>query len=169
MCAWHYLLLFFQFHVQIAVWKRYTLWHSLLAKIMLVRSDDGHSVEVRLRTGETRHVWLYDRSGNDMFKNIGDLWKISFSSFGFSCVKIGQIANVAIMESSDDGWNIESIATFVKDTAGGFEVLTQDFDIYRWVDGDGDSSHRHFDLTRAWTSYLLVYTSCITVGLVWTS
>ena len=84
-----------------------------------------------------------------MRKNKGDLWKVSFSSFGFSCVKIGQIANVAIIESSNDGWNIESIATFVKGSGGGFQVLTQDFDVYRWIDGDGDSSHRRFDLTRA--------------------
>ena len=65
--------------------------------------DDGHSVQIPLKSGEIRHVQLYDRPGDDMRKNKGDQWKVSFSSFGFSCVKTGQIANVAIMKSSDDG------------------------------------------------------------------
>ena len=76
-------------------------------------------------------------------------------------------------------WNIESIATFVKDTAGGFEVLTQDFDVYRWVDGDGDSSHRRFDLTRVHIhsflskphsrSILNLVATSLNLTLAWTS
>ena len=114
-------------------------------------SDSGHSVQIRLTSGQIRHVRLYNRPGNDMLSHKGDLWKINFSSFGFSdsCVTISEIQNVAITESSNDGWNIESIATFVKDSAGGVQVLTQDLDVYHWIDGNGHHSHRRLDLTLA--------------------
>lgn len=114
-------------------------------------SDNGHSVQVRLSGGQTRHVRLYDRPGDDMLAHKGDLWKISFSSFGFSdsCIQIGEIQQVAITERSNDGWNIESIVTLVKDSSGGVQTLTQDLDVYRWIDGNDHYSHRRLDLTLA--------------------
>lgn len=114
-------------------------------------SDDGHSVQIQLKNSDIQHVRLYDRPGDDMQKNKGDLWKIDFSKFGFSdsCIKKSKIKSVAITESSNDGWNIESIATFIEDTAEGLQILTQDFNVYRWIDGDGSASHRRFDLTFA--------------------
>ena len=56
---------------------------------------------------------------------------------------------MSIIERSNDGWNIESIVTLVRDSYGGVEVLTQDFHVNRWVDGDAHYSHRQFPLTRA--------------------
>ena len=114
-------------------------------------SDSDQSVEVQLKNGDTQSKILYNRPGNDMLENKGDLWNIKFSSFGFSdsCIKIGEIKSVAITASSTDGWNIESIATFIEDDAGGIQVLTQDFNVYRWIDKDGDPSHKRFDLTLA--------------------
>ena len=73
-----------------------------------------------------------------MQKNKGDLWKIDFSDFGFTdgCITIGEISGVSIVENGNDGWNIDSIVTLVKDDECGVEVLTLDLDVFRWVDGD---------------------------------
>lgn len=84
-----------------------------------------------------------------MLENKGDLWKINFLDFHFtdSCITIGKISGVSIVENGDDGWNIDSIVTLVKDSHGGVQVLTQDLDVYRWIDGDDLPSYRRFDLT----------------------
>ena len=65
-------------------------------------SDASHAVEVQLKSGQVRHLWLYDRPGNDhdMQKNKGDLWKINFRNFRFSnsCIRLPEIRGVAIIE-----------------------------------------------------------------------
>ena len=113
-------------------------------------SDAGHTIEIQAN-GQVRNVRLYDRPGDDMLEHKGDLWRISFGSFYFSdnCINIGDIQTVSIIESSNDGWNIDSIVTMVKDSAGGVQVLTQNLDVFRWVDGNDLHSHRRFQLTKA--------------------
>jgi hypothetical protein len=59
---------------------------------------------------------------------------------------------VSIVENGNDGWNIDSIATLatlVKDDRDGVELLTQDLDVFRWIDGDDLPQYRRFDLTLA--------------------
>ena len=113
-------------------------------------SHTSHSVEIRAND-QVKHLVLYDRPGNDMLSHKGDLWKINIADFHFSdsCITINEIQNVYIVEGGNDGWNIESIATFVRDSSGGVQVLTQDLDVFRWIDGDGHHTHRRFQLTRA--------------------
>jgi hypothetical protein len=113
-------------------------------------SDTSHIIEVQT-IGQVRNLVLYDRPGNDMQENKGDLWKIDFSDFHFTdnCIKIGDISGVSIVENGNDGWNIDSIATLVKDDRGGVELLTQDLDVFRWIDGDDLPQYRRFDLTLA--------------------
>ena len=87
-----------------------------------------------------------------MLENKGDLWKINITDFHFtnSCMRIGDIQRVYVIETNDDGWNIDSIVTMVKDSSGGIGTLTQNLDINRWVDGnDGALTRRRFELTRA--------------------
>ena len=84
---------------------------------------------------------LYNRPGDDYMSNKGDLWELSLSG----CIKIPEIQRVSIVANGNDGWNIESIVTLVSDSSN-IQVLTQNFDVNRWIDGDGDSSHRQFDL-----------------------
>ena len=86
-----------------------------------------------------------------MLSHKGDLWKINLADFHFSdsCLTRCEIESIYIKESGNDGWNIDSIATFVRDNYGGVEVLTQDLDAFQWVDGDGQSTHRRFHLTKA--------------------
>ena len=81
---------------------------------------------------------------------VHDLWKYNIASFHFpfSCVTISNIKKVSIIESGNDGWNIDSIVTLVG-AGGRFKVLTQDLDVYRWIDGNGHHTHRRFTLTFA--------------------
>ena len=37
--------------------------------------------------------------------------------------------------------------TLVSNSTNNIQVLTQNFDVNRWIDGDGDASHRQIDLT----------------------
>lgn len=110
----------------------------------------GHTVEVQA-SGEVRNLRLYDRPGDDMLPHKGDLWKMNVSDFHFTdqCITLGEIHKVSIIESSFDGWNIDSIVTLVKDSSSGIQVLTQDLDVNRWIDGNGHHSHRRFELTSA--------------------
>ena len=85
------------------------------------------------------------------------MWDIHFSSFGFcdSCIKIPEIERVSIVESGNDGWNIATVVTLVSNSSH-YQVLTQDFDVNRWVDGDDLEAHRRFDLNFAGKSILYV-------------
>lgn len=86
-----------------------------------------------------------------MLANKGDLWKIHFPEFHFTdtCIRISEIRQVSIIESSNDGWNIDSIVTLVRDSSNGVQVLTQNLDAYRWIDGDSHHTRRRFGLTMA--------------------
>ena len=107
-------------------------------------SDSTHVVEVQLTSGQVRCLPLYDRPGDDMLSHKGDLWKISFTDFHFTdgCITIQEISGVAIKEGGNDGWQIDSIATFVKDVYGGSQLLTQNLDAFRWIDDNGAYSSR---------------------------
>ena len=74
------------------------------------------------------------------------------TSFHFtdSCITIGEISRVSIVERSDDGWIIDSIVTMAKDADGGIQILTQDLDVNRLVDDDGRNPlNWRFELTNA--------------------
>ena len=144
----HNRIINFSCHTDSCLTKLYIM--AFTSGIRNAGSDAGHTVEV-LASGHVRNVRLYDRPGNDMLAHKGDLWKINFSDFHFtdSCIRIDEIRRVSIIESSNDGWNIDSIVTLVKDSYGGIQVLTQDLDVNRWIDGNGHHSHRRFELTLA--------------------
>ena len=106
-------------------------------------SDDDHYVLINLKNGEERHLKLYDRKGNDMLENKGDLWKIPIRQFKFRerCITKSSISRITIEEGGDDGWNIESIITMLDD-----HLLSVDFHVNRWVDGNSDRRYRKFVL-----------------------
>ena len=78
-------------------------------------------------------------------KNKGDLWKIPISQFHFSegCISKSKISQVALHEDGDDGWNIESIITMLDE-----DLLTVDFHVNRWVEGDAKFGRREFILRK---------------------
>ena len=109
-------------------------------------SDDGHEAELRA-AGQTRHVALPDRPGDDYLENKGDLWKLSLTNhFQFTeCIHLSDVEGIAITEHSNDGWHIESIVTlFGSGTC--YQLATTDFDANRWIDGDDKPSKRRFEL-----------------------
>ena len=85
---------------------------------------------------------LYDRPGDDFQSNKGDLWDFSLPS----CITLSAIQRVSVVENGNDGWNIGSIVTLVRDPADRIQVLTQNFGVNRWIDGDDEPAHRRFDL-----------------------
>ena len=107
-------------------------------------SDTSHGIQIQYNTGAVRTMTLYDRPGDDYKPNKGDLWELSLS--GGHCIKLRDIIRVSIFEKGNDGWNIESIVTLVSDSSN-IDVLTRDFHVNRWIDGNGASSHKQFDLT----------------------
>lgn len=109
-------------------------------------SDSAHTIEIQAH-GLVRNFKFYNRQGNDMLEDKGDLWKIRFPDFHFDrCIRIGDIETVSIVASNNDGWHIESIVTFVTDGSGEFQMLTEDFDVYRWIDGNSAYSNKRFQL-----------------------
>jgi hypothetical protein len=111
-------------------------------------TDAGHSVEL-LVSGRVGSLRLYDRPGNDALEHKGDHWVFPLASFNLNhCITLRDITRVSIIESSNDGWNIASIVTIVRDTSGRYQLLTRDFGANRWIDGNAHDSHRRFELTR---------------------
>ena len=104
-------------------------------------SDSNHGIQIQYN-GTVKTMALYDRPGDDYMSNKGDLWELSLSG----CIKFRDIQRVSIVASGNDGWNIESIVTLVSDSSN-IQVLTRNFDVNRWIDGDGAASHGQFDLT----------------------
>ena len=112
-------------------------------------SDSSHSIELKA-TGCLSKIKLYNLPGDDYKPNKGDLWKIKIADFQCSktCLTVGSIDSLSIVSSSNDGWNIDSIVTFVEGDANQFKLLTQDFNVKRWIDSNGQKTHKRFDLTR---------------------
>ena len=109
-------------------------------------SDTRHMVEITV-AGVSSVILLPNLPGNDYQSLKGDLWKISFADdFSFDyCVRKNDIELIAIAESGNDGWNIETIVTFIE-SDNNFELATEDFNVFRWIDGDSESSRRYFEL-----------------------
>ena len=73
----------------------------------------------------------------------GDLWEFNLPS----CITLHAITRVSVDANGNDGWNIESIVTLVRDTDNKIQLLTQDFSVNRWIDDNEDLEHRNFILT----------------------
>ena len=123
---------------------------AFTSNILHAGSDQSHGVELQVRS-TVRQLRLYDRPGDDMSPHKGDLWELNIADFHFldPCISIRKIRGVSIVERSNDGWNIASIATFVKDSHDQVQVLTQDIGVNRWIDGNSLRRYRRFELTFA--------------------
>lgn len=101
-----------------------------------------HGIQLQYN-GMEQNLTLYNRPGIQFEANKGDLW-----NFGLpSCTTLHEITGVSVVAKGDDGWNIKSIVTWVQDTNNMTHLLTEDFDVYRWVDGDDNLDYLHFRLT----------------------
>ena len=112
-------------------------------------SDSGHQVEIRAN-GQSRTAPLPDLPGNDYLEHKGDLWKIDLhNDFHFyGCITQGNIDWIALEENSNDGWQIESVVTFLRDDYGQYALATLDMEVNRWIDGNGHYTHTRFVLNK---------------------
>ena len=111
-------------------------------------TDDRAYVEMRLTGGESKTIQLYNRPGDDYTRYKGDKWLIPLSSFGFSdkCIMRGDVVGLALLAGGNDGWNIESVVTYLKYDSY-YRELSRDFEVYRWLDGNAGPNQLRFDLT----------------------
>ena len=121
----------------------------LLPGLIAAGSDDSPKLAIELKNGETKTIVLYDRPGDDMLANKGDLWTLTIDSFEFeqSCIRKKDIAKVTIKERGSDGLNIESITTVLRRAQDEYTVVTADIGVNRWIDADDKPEYRSFDLT----------------------
>jgi hypothetical protein len=100
---------------------------------------NNHNIELQYN-GNVQIMALYDQPGQINFqRSKGDLWEFSLPS----CITLDAITRVSVVENGDDGWNIGSIVTLVRDTNNGIQLLTQDFGVNHWIDSkEGDQSFR---------------------------
>ncbi len=111
-------------------------------------SQLAHGIQIQLN-GDVQEVIFYNGPAVDYQANKGDMWRLSISSFGFSesCISVSEIERVSIIGSGLDDWNIKTIVILVRDSANDFQLLTHDFDVNRWISGDGADGR--FDLKLA--------------------
>ena len=113
-------------------------------------TNDSPYISIHLRNGDEAERRLYDRPGDDMARNKGDLWSFPISNFNFRrthCVSKRDISHVIIREGGNDGWNIESIVTVLEYPRYRYDVVSADFNVNRWIDGDDQNDeHRRYSL-----------------------
>jgi hypothetical protein len=106
-------------------------------------TNDYHNIELHYN-GSVQTMTLYDQRGIEFQSNKCDLWEFSLPN----CIILDAITRVSVVANGDDGWNIGSIVTLVRDTDDKIHLLTQDFDVNRWIDSDVEE-HRNFNLTSS--------------------
>ena len=62
--------------------------------------------------------------------------------------RVCNIQNVTIAEGGNNAWNIDSIMTYGCIDGLGCSPLTQDIDVFRWVDGNFNEESLRFPLTK---------------------
>ena len=95
-------------------------------------SDSTYQIQFQYYGGSTRTFRFYNRPGDDLQSNKGDLWHFGLSG----CITLSAISRVSIVADGTDGWNIGSVVTLVRDSLGRMQVLTRDFNANFWIDTD---------------------------------
>lgn len=82
-------------------------------------------------------------------QEVGDLWKLNIKTdFKFTtCITLFDIQSISIVPDSNDAWNIGSIATFAVVNSDCWELISADYSVNQWVDGDGAAQNREFVLS----------------------
>ena len=62
---------------------------------------------------------------------------------GPDCFTCSQIASVALRAGGNDGWYVESVATYLGNPGKPYVKLTCDPDFKKWIDGNGPRSHSY--------------------------
>ena len=123
------------------------------------RTTDPPFLEMTVGS-EVKSLQLQMMSGNEFQRGKGDVWNFDMAEFGFSqsCIEVGDVDGLALVEGGTDGWKIASVVTLVTDDDGQVSLLSSDTGADRWIDGNGGEERRRFDLTlynkmTCWLSY----------------
>ena len=111
-------------------------------------ADKDHRIRLQAK-GISSVKYLPDLPKDDYLQNKGDLWKLHLKNFfGFTtCITINDIQQIAILQGSNDGWNIKSIVTFAVVNKNEWEMTSADFNVFQWIDGDSHATHKEFILS----------------------
>ena len=111
-------------------------------------ADSVHRIEFQAK-GAIRTEVLPNLPGDDYLIHKGDLWKLNIETyFGLSgCINKHDIEGIAILAGGNDGWDIDSIVTYVAVNEHNWELSSVDLDADRWVDGDSSDTFKRFDLS----------------------
>ena len=114
-------------------------------------SDKSHKIELQMNGGFKSVHKLPDLPKNDYYPSKGDLWRLSLNTFfGVKgCKRKSDITGIAFVAASKDGWNIESVITYVVFDNYRYKLSSVDLDVNRWVDTDQSSVYKRFDLHLA--------------------
>ena len=98
-------------------------------------SDDSKNIYMKVN-GIERVKQLPDLPGDDYLGGKGDLWKLSLRNFfGFyGCTKVDDVEEIALINSGTDGWNIDSIVTYLVVDRYTYQQSSVDLNIFQWVD-----------------------------------
>ena len=117
-------------------------------------AGSGHSPYLYVYlTNEQGSTIFYDRYGDDMYQNKGDLWIFNLKTdLGLTdtCITKDDVQSIVIQNGGNDGWKIESVMTTL--AAGSqYTVVTADIHLNKWVDGNpsGGDSSTSITLSRA--------------------
>jgi len=108
-----------------------------------------HQAEIYVN-GKMYRTRLPDLPRDDYQSHKGDMWKMGLRyNFGVGgCVKPEDVQSIAIVEGSNDGWNIDSIITYFVYSKDYSQPATVDLDVYRWIDGNQKDFMKRFELTK---------------------
>ena len=107
------------------------------------QADVAHKIELKA-DGLTNTTALADLPSESR----GKQWKLSLlDDFGFAgCMRKKDIQGIAILADNNDGWNIDSIVTYVAASEHCRELSSVDFCVDRWVDQNSFPERKRFDL-----------------------
>ena len=95
-------------------------------------SDRDHRIFVRASEMRRSARLLPDLPGNDYECNKGHLCKLPIAFLGDAgCIKLHDVRSVVLMGGSEDGWNIDSVVTFVISEDYYWALL--DSDVFQWI------------------------------------
>ena len=119
-------------------------------RILAYTSNVGHSQstgdhEIELKADGLAKTAKLSDFPDQLRRN---LWTLNLADdFGFfGCIRKKDIQGIAILADSTDGWNIESIVTYVAGYKYDWGLSSVDLDVNRWVDNNSSDSYKRFDL-----------------------
>ena len=133
------------------------------------QSTTQHQIRLQAKGIGSTQI-LPDLPNGNFEQETADQWKLGIKDFFHfnSCITLNDIESITIIQGSNDGWNIGSIATFAVTDSECWELISSDYSINQWVDGDGFEQHKEFVLSLKTTAgpcinylYIWVYTSSL--------